>query len=57
MLRMNSAFKKMPKVSVDYKEITDPASDLTKRLRDSCSTCRRHHSRSGSRCRGHSRRN
>jgi hypothetical protein len=34
MLRMNSAFKKMPKVSVDYKEITDYFNDLTKRLRD-----------------------
>ena len=34
MLRMNSAFKKMPKVSVDYKQITDYFNDLTKRLRD-----------------------
>ena len=34
MLRMNSAFKKMPKVSVDYKQITDYFNNLTKRLRD-----------------------
>jgi len=34
MLRMNSAFKKMPKVSVNYNQITDYFNDLTKRLRD-----------------------
>ena len=34
MLRMNSAFKKMPKVSVNYSQITDYFNNLTKRLRD-----------------------
>tara|TARA_R110002012_G_scaffold53010_3_gene136266 strand:+ start:27154 stop:28551 length:1398 start_codon:yes stop_codon:yes gene_type:complete len=34
MLRMNSAFKKMPKVSVNYNQITDYFNNLTKRLRD-----------------------